>query len=38
MTRRPTQRIEHILIAAIDIGEIDGQVPGSAIEDRAKLS
>jgi hypothetical protein len=37
-TRRPAQCLKHALIAAIDIGEIHGQVPGSAIEDRAKFS
>ena len=37
-TRCPAQRLKHALIAAMDIGEIHGQVPGSAIEDRAKFS
>ena len=35
--RRPAQRLKHTLIAAIDIGEIHGQVSGSAIERRAKF-
>jgi hypothetical protein len=37
-TRRPAQRVERTLVAAVGVGEIHGQVPGSAIEDRAKFS
>jgi hypothetical protein len=37
-TRRPAERVERTLVAAVGVGEIHGQVPGSAIEDRAKFS
>lgn len=37
-TRRPAKRVEHILIAAVGVGEIHGQVPGSGIEDRVEFS
>jgi hypothetical protein len=37
-TRRPAQRVERTVVAAVGVGEIHGQVPGSAIEDRAKFS
>ncbi len=37
-TRRPAKRVEHTLIAALDVGEIHGQVSGSGIEDRAEFS
>jgi hypothetical protein len=37
-TRCPAQRLKHPFIAAMDISEIHGQVPGSAIEDRTKFS
>lgn len=36
-TRRPAQRLEHTVIAAIDIGEIHGQIPGSGLEHCAKF-
>jgi hypothetical protein len=35
---RPAQRLKDTLIAAIDISEIHGEVPGSAIEDCTKFS
>ncbi|MDQ2881756.1 MAG: hypothetical protein M3Y48_11170 [Actinomycetota bacterium] len=34
-TRRPAEHIEHILIAAGDVGEIHGQVVGSGVQHRA---
>ena len=37
-THRPVKRLEHTLIAAIDVGEINGQIPGSGIKDRAEFS
>ena len=36
-TRCPAQHLEHTVIAAIDIGEIHGQVPGSGLEHCAKF-
>jgi hypothetical protein len=37
-TRRPAQRVERTLVAAVGVGEIHGQIPGSAIENRAKFN
>lgn len=36
-TRRPAERLQHTVIAAIDTGEIHGQIPGSGLEDCAKF-
>jgi hypothetical protein len=37
-TRRPVERVEHTLIAALDVREIHGQVSDSGIKDCAESS